>query len=71
MDQLERVSITNSTLINIGDQLMDVKGGIGDVILENCTFYNSMDARRNCLKFSVSIMRQVLRLLRNLRQCGI
>ena len=27
--------------------------------------------RRNCLKFSVSIMRQVLRLLRNLRQCGI
>ena len=43
IDQLEKVSITNSTLINIGDQLMDVKGGIGDVILENCTFYNSME----------------------------
>jgi len=28
IDQLEKVSITNSTLINIGDQLMDVKGGI-------------------------------------------
>mgnify|MGYP000775995727 FL=1 len=50
IDQLERVSITNSTLINIGDQLMDVKGGIGDVILENCTFYNSMDAKKELPK---------------------
>lgn len=50
IDQLEKVSITNSTLINIGDQLMDVKGGIGDVILENCTFYNSMDAKKELPK---------------------
>lgn len=50
IDQLEKISITNSTLVNIGDQLMDIKGGIGEVLLENCTFYNSMDAKKELPK---------------------
>lgn len=50
VDQLEKIVITNSTLVNIGDQLMDVKGGIGDVVLENCTFYNSMNAKKELPK---------------------
>lgn len=37
---LNNFSITNCTLIGMGDQLMDAYGGLKSVLLENCTFYN-------------------------------
>lgn len=49
-DQLDKISVTNSTLINIGDQLMDLRGGIGEIVMENCTFYNSADSKKELPK---------------------
>lgn len=43
---LERVAITNCTVLNIGDRFVDLRGGVGEVIVENCTFYNSAKAKR-------------------------
>lgn len=36
---IERIEVTNSTLINMGEQLMDIDGGIGDVVFTNNTLY--------------------------------
>lgn len=44
---LERIAFTNSTLINTGDQLLDLQGGIGQITVENCTFYNAADAKKD------------------------
>lgn len=43
---LGQVAVTNSTLLNIGDQLMDLSGMINTVKLENCTLYNAPDAKK-------------------------
>lgn len=43
---LGRIAVTNSTLVNIGDQLMDLYGVVHEVLLENCTLYNASDAKK-------------------------
>lgn len=50
VNQLGRIAIANSTLMNIGDQLMDLYGMINEVILENCTLYNASDVKEEMSK---------------------
>lgn len=44
---LERIAFTNSTLVNIGEQLVDLRRGIGRLDVENCTFYSAADAKKD------------------------
>ncbi len=40
---IERIEVTNSTLIDMGDQLMDIDAGIGEVIFTDNTLYQPVE----------------------------
>ncbi len=41
---IDRIEITNTTLWDMGDKLMDLYGGIGDIIFKNNTLYQPQEA---------------------------
>jgi hypothetical protein len=47
---LQKISFTNSTLLNLATQLMDVRTAVADIIIENCTFYNQTTAMTQLLR---------------------
>ena len=43
---INRIEVTNSTLVDMGDQLMDIDGGIGEVIFTNNTLYQPAETQK-------------------------
>lgn len=50
-ESIGKISITSSTLIDLGEQMLQTNDGVGSIIVNKCTFYNNSLAMNQIFKF--------------------
>lgn len=52
---VDSIKFTNSTLIDLSTQLMDVRVAVQKIVIQNCTFYNQNAAMAQLLRFETAV----------------